>query len=108
MIDTTYILQSSEHRYGRWTPWSCCSPQYGTMDEARKQYDSMKSCYYLHTCVRLVKVSTRWEQVPGVRCCYNAGFRIRVYGVKRLRCYRAFQSASQHPAITKRQGELIQ
>lgn len=108
MNETTYILQSSEHRYEQWTEWSCCSPQYMTLAEARNQYDATRSCYYTHECVRLVKVSTKWKKVPGVRCCYNAGSRLRVYRVKRLRCYRAIAAAPRHPAILKRRGELIQ
>ena len=84
--EVTYILQSSEYAYGRWSSWSCCSPQYSTLDEAREHYDACRECRYIHERVRLARVTTRWAKIPGVRCCYNAGSRRRVYAAKRLRC----------------------
>jgi hypothetical protein len=87
MTETTYIIQSSEYRYGHWTPWTCCSPQHPTLDEARDDYENYRSCRYLHECVRLARVVTTWRKIPGVRMSFNAGSRRHVYASKRLRCY---------------------
>jgi hypothetical protein len=87
MNETTYIIQSSELRYDAWTPWSCVSPQYSTLRDARRQYAKMRSCRYFPGRVRLVRVTTTWQQIPGVRCSYNAGSRLLVIASKRLRCY---------------------
>jgi hypothetical protein len=87
MTETTYILQSSQFRYGHWTPWTCCSPQHPTLDEARRCYESYRSCRYIHECVRLVRVVVTWKKIPGVRLSFNDGSRLHVYASKRLRCY---------------------
>lgn len=88
MNKTTYIIQSSELRYDAWTPWACVSPQYEMLARARQQYESLRTCSYFPERVRLVRVTTKWEQIPGVRCCYNAGQRRLVIASKQLRCHR--------------------
>jgi len=88
MNETTYIIQSSELRYDAWTPWSCVSPQYPTLAAARRHFTDVRSCRYFPVRMRLARVTTTWEQIPGVRCCYNAGRRLRVIASKRLRCCR--------------------
>lgn len=100
MTATTYIVQASDFRDG-WSEWTCCSPQYQTLPEAREQYDETKYAYYLPECVRLVRVTTRWEQVPGVRCAYNAGTRLHVYAAKRLRCRSPIYRAPKRKGVPK-------
>lgn len=98
---TTYIVQSSEFRYGYWDEWSCCSPQYDTLVEAREHYADMKCSDYIHECVRLVRVTTHWEWIPGVRICFNAGSRRHVYATKRLRCRSPICRATKRTGVPK-------
>ena len=97
MTVTTYIIQSSEMRYDNWTPWSCVSPQYPTLAGARLHFADMRSSRYFPIRVRLARVTTAWEQIPDVRCHYNAGSRLRVIASKRLRCY---QNLKQRELLT--------
>lgn len=98
---TTYIVQSSEYRDGYWSEWTCCSPQYPTLAEARQHYGAIHGSMYTQECVRLVRVTTRWEQVPGVRCEYNAGTRLHVYASKRLRCRSPICRAPKRKGVPK-------
>lgn len=86
MTETTHIIQSSDYVYGRWIPWTCCSPQYETLTEARAAYDSTVASLYFQKRIRLVTVRTNWEQVPGVRVHYNVGSRLTIHETKTLRC----------------------
>lgn len=86
MTVTTYIIQSSEFSYGYWSEWTCMSPQYQTLAEARRHYDEWTTSRYIPECIRLVRVTTRWEPIPGVRMAYNTSTLVHVYAAKRLRC----------------------
>jgi hypothetical protein len=101
MREITYIIQASCFRNGHWTPWICTSPQYQTLAGAREQYDETKYSWYIPECVRLVRVTTRWEQIPGVRCAYNDGTRRHVYASKRLRCKSPICRATKREVVPK-------
>lgn len=65
----TYYLQSRDQQFhpGCWSEWSCCSPHYETLIEAREHYDGWDfdfSARYWPEELRLVRSRALFERLP--------------------------------------------
>lgn len=83
--ETAFFVQSRDLRCGRWTDWTCTSPRYQTVTDARKKYHSeIRLPWWPESEVRLVRTVTTWKRIPKMRTplCWNAGSTLRVLAKK--------------------------